>query len=432
MSKITVAEALQVLKSDGNASDLRTVLADLGILKSLTTTTSVEHDAPPIPDHWTEGQDGRVSREKIKVGPEERASGDGATKMIRDYSDPAEQHGITLEAEKISRMLGPVASSMKSMADAVNQQSRGLDVLSQAVLSLVKKAAEEEDEEDEEDEENESEVVNIGKCVTRANFLLAKAKKAEDMADETMDEEKCNTAKAKAKAFRVKAKVQIRKAMALLKLAGSPPELAKSVRAVAKKADINVVQEEEEEEEDGEEEEEDSAKSDIVRLTLALAKATDPLVKAALLDAIEKAKGHDAKGNQRDGKNAATGNQDDGAVKAAIAELNKAVSGFGMLQANVAQVLNTIGGISRGAGAVPALEISKAASLDVVGADEALAQINALEKGGSLSFSEAAEGREILRYVGLAKHGVVPADIVKARLQKVPAGVAEIISKIAA
>jgi hypothetical protein len=58
------------------------------------------------------------SREEIKVGPAQEASGGGAERMIREYSHPDSQQAVVMQYEKLSGMMGDLSKSMKAMSDA--------------------------------------------------------------------------------------------------------------------------------------------------------------------------------------------------------------------------------------------------------------------------------------------------------------------------
>jgi hypothetical protein len=64
-------------------------------------------DLTDVVDMWTEpkGEHGSPSRAEIVTGPAERMSGDGAVKMIGEYSTVAPQQGLTAQYAEFQRML---------------------------------------------------------------------------------------------------------------------------------------------------------------------------------------------------------------------------------------------------------------------------------------------------------------------------------------
>ncbi len=87
-----------------------------------------------ILDLW-ESEWEALTEEEIKTGPVEESSGEGAYKMIRDYSDVARQKGIEKLYEEVARLL---------------DDSRAMKA---AIEALVKKGEEEKEEKKEEREE---------------------------------------------------------------------------------------------------------------------------------------------------------------------------------------------------------------------------------------------------------------------------------------
>lgn len=131
------------------------------------------------------------SREMINTGPAESASGAGAEKMIREYSDIAPQIGTQRDYEKFIRMFGDFMNSQKAQTDILKNQSALLAKLAEI---MVKKADDEEDKEDKMDEAEEA----TEKARTLTNSLLAKADEVIGKA-EALSLKLTTTATAKAK-----------------------------------------------------------------------------------------------------------------------------------------------------------------------------------------------------------------------------------------
>ena len=73
-------------------------------------------DLTDVVDMWTEpkGEHGSPSRAEIVTGPAERMSGDGAVKMIGEYSTVAPQQGLTAQYAEFQRMLDGWGKSFAS------------------------------------------------------------------------------------------------------------------------------------------------------------------------------------------------------------------------------------------------------------------------------------------------------------------------------
>ena len=441
-----LVSALNIL----NKSDPKVVQAlakDISLEKAAEHAENLEGDEW-IKDNWAQGNvDKAPTREEIKVGPREASSGEGAERMIRDYSDTAPQHGITLTAEAMSRLLGPMNSSMKSLAAAMSSNTAILTAMLKAMAddedgekeedmkgmkgkksrkarkaASVRKGdvdhedeAEEEDEEEEEEEESEeeSEVVeiNAAKCrklLTKARNKIAQAKamkaEAEEEREEGEDEEKCKAKLRKARALRKAAARLLAKARTAAYAADSA-ELKKAVRLTITKADINVVQEEEEEEEEEDEEEEEEGEEETK---------------------ARKAKGSDAKGNQADHEDKESGNQDAEAVKALATKVEKSLEGFAMLQTDVKGLMEAVSGRSKGSTVVPMLTKAQVAT-----ADDLNSEIASMVDAGTLNDADAFAARDILSKITATKSGLIDKAIVHDRIAKSSPTVRSIINRVA-
>ncbi|MDE2232576.1 MAG: hypothetical protein KGJ90_00390 [Patescibacteria group bacterium] len=442
MNLKTLAQALKIVKGADPAAiaaitDDAALEKAAGALESLAASRMPAHEI--VDDHWTEGNLHRApTAEEINVGPSESASGAGAEKMVRDYSKPAPQSGVQLDAEKLARVLPKMMHTMKAHDESIATLVKTAQATNTLLKTLFAKA--EEDEEDEEDEEEESEVVEINASRAKALFkkaqkLLTKAEeKKEEMED--MDKDERKACKAEIKALRkAAAKLIVKARTAALAGRKGGADTLKSIRELLAvnsllKSDINVVQEEEEEEEEEEEDEDEEAKA---RAAADLKKAEDEKKKEEeekkALEVAEKAKTHD-KGNQADHKDAATGNQADEAAKA-VAEIagrvEKALTGLAVLQTDVRGLFDVIAGKSRVGGDMP--EISKASTPDKESA--LLTTINEMEDKGSLDMPNAMAAREILTHMGLARAGQMDPTIVNDRLARAPAVIRDIFKQAA-
>lgn len=152
----------------------------------------VAHD---IEDLWDDPH--RVpGADEIKFGPQESASGDGASKMVKEYSSPAPQGGITSEYEKFNREMVSMRRNIDSVKSAVG-----------AILSVIKSEAPKDDDEEKDTlvEKANSFVKRAGKMVTRAVIKGDMADTGEGDEDADEDFEKARTYLKKASALLVKA-----------------------------------------------------------------------------------------------------------------------------------------------------------------------------------------------------------------------------------
>jgi hypothetical protein len=390
MNPKQILEAIGIL-AKAPAAEVAKILQDSALDKAAQDLTHSEM----VESRWEEGHmHEHISREVIRTGPEQKASGDGAEKMIRDYSNVAtQQAGIMQQAESLARLIAPIAASSKAQTAAVTALIENVKSLNVTLAALVTAKAEGEDKMVEEDDEDEKETKEMAaekakSLVARAKILLTKAKKAEgDAMMVEDDEEEEKACKKKAKAFRKQAAVLLGKARTAAFVAGDR-ETRKSIAQIAAKSDITVVEDDEDEDDD----EKEKAKA-----------------------AAEKAKGHDAAGNQADFSNK-DGNQDSTAVKA-VSEMSgkveEALKGFGMLSMELKDMMNVVSGRSKGTGAVP--EFTKSA------VDPTLALVNKIEEledAGQLSDTDAFAARDIVSKMTAARAGQLDASIVHDRIAK--------------
>ena len=416
-SKIaTLLDALNILK--GADPDLVEALSDDATLAKGVLQNGSEKLRPGelVEGHFLEGQTNRsATAEQVKTGPAQEASGGGAEKMVKEYSNPVTQvHGVAETPMALADMLHNFNASMKAISNNLNVLANSQTAIKALLSALVKADHEDEaqEETDEEEDEEESEVVEINasrakSLILKAKVLIKKAKKAEALAeDEPKDEEKCKALKAEAKALRKAAGKLLGKARSCAYAAKSL-ELKKSVRALAAKADVDVVQEQEEDEEDEEDDGEEQTKA---------AKAA----KAA------KAK-TDIAGNQADHADPKTGNQAAEAAKSAVSpdDLQKALAGIATLQTTVAGMLDVVSGKSRVSDQVPNIAKATLESLNTIPE-----RIMDMEDSGTLSMTDAFAARDIFSKLELVKGGKLDPTVVTDRLAKTTASVRSLFSDV--
>ena len=428
--------ALNTLKGidTSNTNDLRTLMADRSLEKAAGDMKAQDLKSGEwIHDHWTEGHMHRApTREEIKVGHPQEASGGGLDRMIREYSNPAPQWSTVTTPEQLAAYLGDLHSALKSQGSILTDVITGMTSLKSVVVALATAkaidlkpatATVKADEDEKEDDDEKEEVVEINE--KSAKSLLAKAKalvrrlktlKAEEKEEEKESEE-AKALRAEIKATKKAASKVLAKARVAAYAAGSD-DLKKSIRVVASKADIEVTQEENDDEE--EESEADKAKkSETPAAAVVAAPATTvaPAATAATPATVEAKAKTDDKGNQADKQDPATGNQDDHAAKAVI---DNALEGkIGMLQGTVNQLFDVITGKSKVADIVP--DIAKSAAVKSFQFGDVLLSIDKARDNGQLNDLEAiACGDVVQRLQDVKDHGAPPA-LANDRYLKMPA-----------
>jgi hypothetical protein len=351
-----------------------------------------------VKDNWSRGNTNKTAtREEIKMGPGEESSGAGAERMVRHYSNPAEQHhGIEQAVERLAAMFDGFGKSMTDAVAAIKADSAATKALV-VQLAIAKSESEDEEEEDEE----ESEVVEInasrGKSrVEQAKILMKSLKKAKT------DEAK---AAIKAELTKLLAKAQINFLVTKSKTdRAALYELA--AKAGITKADINVVQEEEEDEED---EEEGKGKSHAVAET-----STTTATKAVTDDKGNQADREDNKnGNQAaaaKATDASAGNVDMSSIKS---QLEAALAGQAVLSTSIKGLMDIVSGKSRVSDQIPELAKAKPDVIQAI-----LDTIDQQETAGSLAQADAMAARDIASQTRLVADGKLDGAIVKARLEK--------------
>lgn len=186
-------------------------------------------DLKDVVDMWNEpdGDHKNPNRAQIVTGPAQRASGDGAPKMIAEYSSPAPQEGMTAQYAEFQRMmdgwgksfaatlhaqLNPVLArhdtALKGMLTVFEQLHKaqtpaapGADTFLGKALQKIAKGKlalrKAEMSDDDEKEERKSYLTDAKDMLKSAKRLLAKA--MEDMED--TDDEGCEKAMASTKAL---------------------------------------------------------------------------------------------------------------------------------------------------------------------------------------------------------------------------------------
>jgi hypothetical protein len=366
----------------------------------------------------------------IITGPAQEASGFGADKMAREYSEPAPQGGVAETTIKLGEML---LKSQKAQAAAIKAQGRQLDTLVSAINALIddgaltkalaekalrkaesesdKESGSEDEEADEEAGESESgsgvevEIENEIDDEEEDDEATKKAVRARIFAKNRLKLAKARISKAADAAFdgnatqaarhRGVAKAHIAKARAWATLAkaGSPKAvskneaIAKALRAAAKALPP---------EENGKEQEKFPATDD------------KPV------------------GKSEEKKDEADEMRD--TMKAMQAALEKSHQGLGVFTATVNDVLAKINGSSRGTG-VPPVQLVKSEA----GANSLRGKVSELLDASVITQRDADTAEDVIGTIEAIQRGApVDAAIVKARITRMPDALQSVFASAAA
>jgi hypothetical protein len=428
-----------------------------------------------VDDQWDGPPDGRlktveaygpessVAPGDVNVGPNQAASGDGASKMEREYSRPRRQYGVEEATMALGRAIAGMRGMRKSLAHvigAVEAQSHQIAMLKSttavvdvpdaaaiqalvdtavakaiashvatfdaAVAKAVKIAVAK--AERERDDEGESEAEDEAEEATKAVAAKAEEKEKEER-DEEEDEGEDEAAKSAAR-LRLLAKTH-------LKLAKSRLVLALSEEA-------------EEDDEDDEakkraERHRKVMKAHIVKAE-ALAVAAKSMRRVAgpstekILSAVAKAKksmkpaeNQDTWPDKEEGRGAAKSTPAEGiaakALEQAASEVRKAMEGMGMLSANMNTIMNAFSAQSRGVGGgmPPAIHVAlaKGGSGET---DSKIQAIRALGEAGKIDLDAVDNSIDVVR---LARMPAVAPEIVASKIARLHPEVQAILNPAA-
>lgn len=421
-----------LLKS-ADPKDLETAINDI---EALGKSEPRPEGAPHIRDQFEPGGKHEVpTREEILTGPGQSASGSGAERMIREYSSPAPQRGVQVDAEKLERLL----------EDFRGYVGKAQDLIGKLGAAILAKASEEEEREKDEDEDDvaEKSATRAKRLIEKAKRLLAKAEEKEDEEDDEKDAAKAHELKLEAKRLRKKASRLLGDAhFAAFALAGTikgrgeGAELLKSIRAIASKADVDVKHEDKDDDE-----EEGDGKS-----------------RAAAGGAVTvKNEGTDRdKGNQSPSQDRESGNQDDAAAKAVqelqakvdeltaqlkgkqpAAEESEAIKGLKVQLGSISTLLEAMSGQARpganGTGAAkPDFAFVKAGTTVEDTIDEIGLKIDAAADSGEFSTFEVVSARNILAKVDAVQKGALPRAVLENAIALAKPSVQELFKPVAA
>lgn len=335
--------------------DMGFTKADMAKMSDMFTDAEIdkampgsESDSMPmITDRWHKGQMHAVpSSEQIKVGPGQSASGGGAEHMVREYSNPAPQKGIQLEAERLEAELGPMRGYAKAIADGHNglcasfdelsgivknvvDQNMRLKIVTAALIKAVEKGEDEEKGDDDKEEKFEINASKAQEAYAKARALLKKSRSIKAAMKAASDAGHIGALKAQSKLFKKAAQGYFNKAAEYSKAGGARAVVTRKALDEFFAANPALKSEE---------------ALDASALRKAAIKARKDW-KAAVKSASEIKKDDDA-GNQADEEKHENGNQADHAAKAEVEVMAKqvqdAVNGMAMLETTVKGLMETI------------------------------------------------------------------------------------------
>ena len=360
------------------------------LLADMIRKAREDNTVPPelfVDDHLDDAESRHQvpSKEQVKFGPTEAASGEGVVRMIGDYSNPAPQQAITEEYIEFNRSFD---KRLKKIEKAVVDISKGHNQMASLVGGIVAAVEKAEAQDDEDAEMREM----TEKAVRKAKVALFKAEMDEDDDDNEAVEESVISAE---KAVNT------------------------AIKALTKAA-----------EDDEDEENMEKARK--------VAKALRERLKAI------KAK-KDDKGNQNDGEDPKSGNQEDAAAKSMEAAVMAALTKLGITKAEgepkdkgAEEVQKSIDALSNKVSTVSDLlnslmgkSVGTAPTFQKAEAKEMLkSRIDALSNAineESLSDSDTAVAQRILSRIIQVQDGAIDASKLDEELRRAPESVLRLV-----
>ncbi len=360
------------------------------LLADMIRKAREDNTVPPelfVDDHLDDAESRHQvpSKEQVKFGPTEAASGEGVVRMIGDYSNPAPQQAITEEYIEFNRSFD---KRLKKIEKAVVDISKGHNQMASLVGGIVAAVEKAEAQDDEDAEMREM----TEKAVRKAKVALFKAEMDEDDDDNEAVEESVISAE---KAVNT------------------------AIKALTKAA----------------EEDEDEEKMEKAR---KVAKALRERLKAI------KAK-KDDKGNQNDGEDPKSGNQEDAAAKSMEAAVMAALTKLGItksdgepkgngaeeVQKSIDALSNKVSTVSDLLNSLMGKSVGTAPTFQKAEAKEMLkSRVDALSKAineESLSDSDTAVAQRILSRIIQVQDGAIDASKLDEELRRAPESVLRLV-----
>lgn len=360
------------------------------LLADMIRKAREDNTVPPelfVDDHLDDAESRHEvpSKEQVKFGPTEAASGEGVVRMIGDYSNPAPQQAITEEYIEFNRSFDKRLKKIEKAVDGITKGHNQMASLVGGIVAAVEKAEAQDDEDAEMREMTE-------KAVRKAKVALFKAEMDEDDDDNEAVEESVISAE---KAVNT------------------------AVKALTKAA----------------EDDEDEEKMEKAR---KVAKALRERLKAI------KAK-KDDKGNQNDGEDPKSGNQEDAAAKSMEAAVMAALTKLGItksdgepkgngaeeVQKSIDALSNKVSTVSDLLNSLMGKSVGTAPTFQKAEAKEMLkSRVDALSKAineESLSDSDTAVAQRILSRIIQVQDGAIDASKLDEELRRAPESVLRLV-----
>ena len=421
-----------IFKGLFNAADpetVRQIALDAAIVKALEVSAAGQdtddiNDSDRVIDQSI-GASGnrRLAKEEINVGRPQSSSGQGAARMVAEFSEPNPQQDIVVNYEALSRELGELKSAMKSMATAFG-----------AIISKASEEAEEEEEsieqsigkseieianeiEDEDEEEDEKEAAKSLSGPAKAAKSLVKA--AEVLEGRAKAARK---AKQIEKARALKGKIEKTLAKALTLLSAAPDRAEPAVKSIV--SDITAF----------------ALIKGFNDLAAAASKAESEKEEEKEEMTMEKAKAEDhnqEKWPSASGETTAKGEPED--------RLDAVLKGFAILQGNMTTVMDAVAGKSN-VKELATLDLGLAAK-SAAGSQNPAAlfksnpdmwatvkneQIEAAVESGEFKLDDELACQSILSMAAAVKEGIVPELVLKSRVNSASEGVRSMFAEILA
>jgi len=428
-----------IFKGLFNAADpetVRQIALDAAIVKALEVSAAGQdtddiNDSDRVIDQSI-GASGnrRLAKEEINVGRPQSSSGQGAARMVAEFSEPNPQQDIVVNYEALSRELGELKSAMKSMATAFG-----------AIISKASEEAEEEEEsieqsigkseieianeiEDEDEEEDEKEAAKSLSGPAKAAKSLVKA--AEVLEGRAKAARK---AKQIEKARALKGKIEKTLAKALTLLSAAPDRAEPAVKSIV--SDITAF----------------ALIKGFNDLAAAASKAESEKEEEKESMTMEKAKAEDH--NQEKWPSASGETHAKAPETTAKGEpedrLDAVLKGFAILQGNMTTVMDAVAGKSN-VKELATLDLGLAAK-SAAGSQNPAAlfksnpdmwatvkneQIEAAVESGEFKLDDELACQSILSMAAAVKEGIVPELVLKSRVNSASEGVRSMFAEILA
>ncbi|HUY02857.1 MAG TPA: hypothetical protein VMV33_06190 [Rhodocyclaceae bacterium] len=394
-----------------------------------------------VEDLWDGAPDDRIRTQRTggpnssaaagtaAVGSPQAASGDGAETMERQYSEPSPQRGVQRATEMLGRDLMSMRKAMKSFIGAFEAMgtqieaikagavstapdTAAIEAMIAAAVAKAMPAAKAEDEKKDEKKEDREE---------KADSAAIKAEMDEEGEE---DEEREKEAAKSAALLRISAKALVVKARAALAKAREDEDEGDGEKAAERRERAK--------------EHLEKAMACVVASKALRGDKAGPSTEGVLAAIGKAGKAASPADNQNKWPNRSESGAETPASKAAaeaapsppdlakaLDAIQKAASGFAMLQTDMKGLFETISGQSRGQQTLPPVfALAKAGADDLVSREAAILDMG---RNGSIGIDDVDRARDV---IGLTRSGA-PAELIRPKLARLPEAVQAILNKAA-